>query len=337
MTRRNGGKTRTLTISVLVSNHNYGRYLEAAIASAQSQSLPPHEIIVVDDGSTDDSRALLARFGDGVRVILQEQRGQAGAMDAAVAVSTGDVLCFLDADDVFLPGKLARVAAIFADERVDWLRHRLAMVDESLRPIGPRVPAILRSGRMPAHPGLIAERIVTAATSGIALRRSLAARVFPLAAQSNGGDVFRLKRDADALLLGRIASAGAVGYNLADVLTLYRQHDAQMYTGPGDVTRALERQIEIADAIAAELAASSERRVRPSQSHKHAMILASMAGARWWSAQRAGAWAEGVRAAGASLWNHPLAAGRQLGALTFAFLAPAAWLRRFHRNQGWSA
>ncbi len=323
-------------VSVLVSNHNYGRFLEAGIASVRAQTLPAHEIIVVDDGSADDSRALLAGLGPDVRIILQEQLGQAGAMDTAVAASSGDILCFLDADDLFVPDKLERVARTFEQHPdVEWVRHRLAMVDNDLRALGPVVPAGMRAGRVPAHPGLFAERVVTAATSGIAIRRSLAERVFPLDRTDGNGNVFHLRRDADALLLGRAAAAGAVGYTMPDVLTLYRQHDGQVYTGTRDVRRALERQIEIADAIAAELGVA--RGVGPSQSHKHALILATLDGASRWCARRTRAWVSGTRAVRMSLGDQPRAAARQLAALTFAYVAPTAWLRRFHRNQAWTS
>lgn len=322
-------------ISVLVSNHNYGWFVEEAVASVRAQTLPAHEIIIVDDGSTDDSREFLARLGDDVRVILQEQRGQAGAMDTAVAASTGDVLCFLDADDVFLPEKLARVAAVFRDfGDVEWVRHPQAMTDRRLERLGPVVPAIRRAGRVRPHRGVFAERVITAATSGIAVRRTLAERVFPLSSATNARAVFDLRRDADALLLSRCAAAGATGYTMTEVLSMYRQHEHQMYTGPSDVRTALERQIELADALAAELYAAP---VRPSQSHKHAMILATLDGSSRWSARRARAWLEGALVAGRMLHDRPVIAGRQIGALTLAFLAPNAWLKRFHRSHAWSA
>src|SRR5690606_13182236 len=119
-----------------------------------------------------------------------------------------------------------------------------------------------------------------------------------------------------------------------DVLSMYRQHEHQVYTGPADVRTALERQIELADALATELC---DAPVRPSQSHKHAMILATLDGSPRWSGQRTRAWLQGAPVAGRMLHDRPVVAGRQIGALTLAFLAPNTWLRRFHRSHAWSA
>src|SRR5579864_5011090 len=85
-------------ISVLINNHNYGRYLKAAIDSALDQTYPAVEIVVVDDGSTDNSRELIAAYGGRVIPVLQANGGQGSAFNAGVAASRGDILCFLDAD-----------------------------------------------------------------------------------------------------------------------------------------------------------------------------------------------------------------------------------------------
>src|SRR5690606_10573340 len=66
-------------VSVIVPNYNYARFLGAAIESALAQTYEPIEVIVVDDGSTDDSRHVIAGFGNRVRALFQENRGQAGA------------------------------------------------------------------------------------------------------------------------------------------------------------------------------------------------------------------------------------------------------------------
>jgi glycosyltransferase involved in cell wall biosynthesis len=99
--------------SILINNYNYARFLDEAIGSALGQTYPSKEIIVVDDGSTDNSREIISRYGDRIIPILKENGGQASAFNAGVARCQGDILCFLDSDDFFHPDKLERVAAAF--------------------------------------------------------------------------------------------------------------------------------------------------------------------------------------------------------------------------------
>src|SRR5690242_16227633 len=100
-----------MLVSIIIDNYNYGRYLAAAIDSALSQTHQPLEVIVVDDGSTDDSRAVLDRYAGRVIAITQANAGQASALNAGFARSHGEAVIFLDADDVLLPEQAARVAA----------------------------------------------------------------------------------------------------------------------------------------------------------------------------------------------------------------------------------
>ena len=90
-------------VSIVINNYNYGRFLADAIDSALTQTHPQLEVIVVDDGSTDNSREVIARYGDRIRPILKPNGGQASAMNAGVAASTGDIIFFLDSDDMLLP------------------------------------------------------------------------------------------------------------------------------------------------------------------------------------------------------------------------------------------
>lgn len=94
------------TTSVVIPCHNGGKYLAEAIASARDQSGGPVEIIVVDDGSTDDS-AMIAQGFDGVVLVRQEQQGVASALNHGARVARGELLAFLSADDVWRPEKLA--------------------------------------------------------------------------------------------------------------------------------------------------------------------------------------------------------------------------------------
>ena len=95
-----------MRVSVIIPCHNAEPYLAQTIGSVLEQSRPPDEIIVVDDGSTDGSRAIAASFGDRVRVV-QERNGNAPATrNRGAALATGDALMFLDADDVLGPTAL---------------------------------------------------------------------------------------------------------------------------------------------------------------------------------------------------------------------------------------
>lgn len=103
-------------ISVIIPSFNYGAFIGDAIRSAEQQSRPPDEIIVVDDGSTDDTADVVAGFGDRVKYIKQENSGVCSARNRGVAESRGDLIAFLDADDVWEPTKLEKQAARFYED-----------------------------------------------------------------------------------------------------------------------------------------------------------------------------------------------------------------------------
>src|SRR4051812_36649538 len=101
--------------AVVITNHDYGRYLGAAIDSALGQTGCAVEVVVVDDGSTDGSSALLERYERAtstararLRVVRQAHRGQGAAINAGFAIVTAPVVLFLDADDVLHPDAAAR-------------------------------------------------------------------------------------------------------------------------------------------------------------------------------------------------------------------------------------
>lgn len=96
---------RSPSVSVVIPCYNQGRFLGEAIESALKQSLGPPEVVVVDDGSSDDSPLVAGRYA-GVKLIRQENRGLAAARNAGIGASGGDYLVFLDADDRLLPGAL---------------------------------------------------------------------------------------------------------------------------------------------------------------------------------------------------------------------------------------
>jgi glycosyltransferase involved in cell wall biosynthesis len=106
---------KTKPISVILPAHNRAWSLRAAIESVLEQDYPAFELIVVDDGSTDETPELLAEFGHRLRGVRQPHRGVSAARNRGIREARGALVAFLDSDDRWLPGKLAAQAAFFAD------------------------------------------------------------------------------------------------------------------------------------------------------------------------------------------------------------------------------
>src|SRR6476661_6221086 len=99
-------------VSVVITTYNYERFIAAAIESVLGQTVRPDEIVVVDDGSTDGTAAVVARYAaQGVRYIRQANAGAGAARNRGIRETRGDLLAFLDADDRWRPDKLARQLA----------------------------------------------------------------------------------------------------------------------------------------------------------------------------------------------------------------------------------
>lgn len=113
------------TVSVIIPAYRAEATIERALRSVYAQSTPPDEIIVVDDGSPDDTAALVEREFPSVRVLRQANAGPAPARNAGAAAASGEWLAFLDADDTWLPGKLERQLRMAADERLAVIATRI--------------------------------------------------------------------------------------------------------------------------------------------------------------------------------------------------------------------
>jgi len=111
-----------MRVSIIIRNYNYEAYIGDAVDSALAQTHPDIEVIVVDDGSTDGSRRILQSYGDRIRLILQENGGEGAAANAGFAAASGEMVIFLDSDDVLMPDCVARAAAAMTQgvTRVHW-------------------------------------------------------------------------------------------------------------------------------------------------------------------------------------------------------------------------
>ncbi len=216
-------------VSVVIDNYNYGRFLREALDSILRQN-GGAEIIVSDDGSTDESRDILKEYAKkGVKAVLQERQGQATAFNNGLAAATGDIVCLLDSDDVFLPGKLEAVRKAFEDPKVACVQHFLHDTDAALKPL-PR--------RFPAWPDrytvedLTAGRVEFTATSGVAFRREVLKKLLPI--PKNLFYYLDHFLTAQALFHGEIA-------NIPEVYGLHRQHGDNWCAGGLENPAKIER------------------------------------------------------------------------------------------------
>jgi glycosyltransferase involved in cell wall biosynthesis len=128
-------------ISVIIDNYNYESFLSEAIESALAQTYPNTEVIVVDDGSTDNSRQIITKYDDQIIAVLKDNGGQASAFNAGFLRSRGDIVVFLDADDMLLPDTAKRIAETFqCHPHIARIQYRLAVIDGAGAPTGAVVP-----------------------------------------------------------------------------------------------------------------------------------------------------------------------------------------------------
>src|SRR4051794_25098084 len=124
----------TRPASVIVNNYDYGRFVAGAIESALAQTHGATEVVVVDDGSTDDSREVIAGYADAVVPVLKENGGQASAFNAGFERSRGDTIVFLDADDRLAPTAVERAVAELDDPQLAKVHWPLRVIDADGRP-----------------------------------------------------------------------------------------------------------------------------------------------------------------------------------------------------------
>lgn len=219
-------------VSVVVPVYEGERFLEEALRSVVDQDPAPAEVIVIDDGSTDRSGDIARSFGDPVRVIRQENAGPAAARNRGIAATTGDLVSFLDADDLWPVGSLAR--------RLEVLRaHPDACGVMGRSEIFVRVRR--EDGAHDAQP--FGDPTYGAFLSAMLLRRD--------ALLATGGFREELRFAEDFDLLTKLREQGELVV-IDDVTHRYRRHDTNMTTtaDPADMTvaevlkRSLDRRRE---------------------------------------------------------------------------------------------
>lgn len=228
----------TPLVSVLLPNYNYARYLPESIGSVLAQTYSNWELIVCDDGSKDNSCEVVEGFAardQRIRLVRKVNGGQASALNAAYAVSRGDVLCILDADDAFYPQKLEGVVRQFREcHDAGLLVHAMTLV-EGDGAVLHRIPIL---GAF--EEGWIAERVLHRGgrwrympSSGLAFRRELAEIGFPIPPE-------RFVEGAEGFLFTLFPLFTKTTY-LAEELSIYRIHGNNMGGRVGVDARAARK------------------------------------------------------------------------------------------------
>jgi glycosyltransferase involved in cell wall biosynthesis len=211
------------SVDVVIPTRNRARFIRHCLDSVRAQTLQPDGVIVVDDGSTDDTAAVLAEYArawPALRVVRTPPRGVSAARNSALALSTAQLIALIDDDDVWDPDKLARQVELFNPDR-----PRLALVHCGLRQIDPQgepikhAPVVLPSKRGDVFKDML-ERFYGIAPSTIVARRDVILSV--------GGFDEGLVQGEDRDLCMKIARLAEIDY-VPDALIGLRIHGGGAY------------------------------------------------------------------------------------------------------------
>ena len=218
----------TPLVSVLINNYNYARFLPDALDSVLKQQYESFEVVVCDDGSTDDSCDIVkdyVRRDPRVRLVRKANGGQGSAFNAGFAACSGVILCFLDADDTFAEGKIERVVESLRGS-TGLAIHQMMVVDGEGQELQ-RIPTFTHF-----ESGWIAERVVRRGgrwrwmpTSAVALRREVMEHVWPVPEEA-------FRRDADMFIL-ELAPLLTPVTGIEHILGYYRLHGSNSYSQRG--------------------------------------------------------------------------------------------------------
>lgn len=229
-------------VSVTIPTFNCARFLVRAISTALSQTYTDYEIIVVDDGSTDGTRDVVAQFGDRVQYLYQPNGGLSSARNLALSRASGEFIAYLDADDMWYPHKLERqVAFLDAHKECGLVHSDVTIISDTDDVICYRANQETLREVPEGYCTLDLLRRCHIQVPTVLERRNCIERV--------GNFDERLKTAQDYLHWIRIATEGwAIGY-IAEPLAMYRRTASSLSSSP---RRVLEDFVIIFEALAAE-------------------------------------------------------------------------------------
>lgn len=218
-------------VSVIIGNYNYGYFLAEAIDSVLNQTYRHFELIVIDDGSTDNSRDVIKSYGDRIIPIFQSNQGQGEAFNRGITQAKGEIICFLDADDYYHPDKLSKIVNGFRNHP-QWVQisHGRLAVDRNGTTIG--------SGSKTHNQGDVSPlllkwgRYAMGITSALAYRRQVLEEVLPIPTARNEA--------ADTYLTAVVPFYGEVGC-IDEPLMFYRIHGNNLQARTANIKYLLKQ------------------------------------------------------------------------------------------------
>ena len=218
-----------LSVSVIIPTYNYGRFIGEAVESVLAQTYPISEIIVVDDGSTDDTETVVRKFGEKVRYIKQANGGVCSARNNGISNSKGDMIAFLDADDTWLPEKVEKQIAKFVEDAELGLVH--CGMREFENATGETIAMHLEGSEgWVADEHLLFEKAVINGSGSVIL-------VSRKAIEEVGGFDTRLKNGEDWEFCLRVAMKHKVGF-VPEALVNYRNHGVNAHLNIREMERS---------------------------------------------------------------------------------------------------
>jgi glycosyltransferase involved in cell wall biosynthesis len=218
-----------MLLSIVIVNYNYDKYIRQAIESALAQSYTEIEIIVVDDGSTDKSRDIIASFGSRIRPVLQPNGGVTSACNTGWRHARGEALLFLDSDDVILPEMAAKVMAVLKTTDAAKVQYSLYAVDGKLNRTGILFPTYGLSSQNIRRDIAQWGYYLTPPQSGNVFRREFLDKILP--APEDGPYVLPM----DGYTTGLAGMDGRI-VTVDEPLGLYRIHGTNMSEGGQEKT-----------------------------------------------------------------------------------------------------
>ena len=215
-------------VTILINNYNYGRFLCDAIDSALNQTYSNTEVIVVDDGSTDGSREVIASYDGRIVPILKDNGGQASAFNAGFAASHGQWVFLLDSDDIFLSDKTERILDLAEQSpQAGLIAHNLEYCDACGVRIDFLPPTILERKLVDDRELSLCGRLTAClpATSGLCFRRGILTEILPMPEE--------IRVSADNYLK-TVALSFTRALQTPARLAKQRIHGENLYTGTGD-------------------------------------------------------------------------------------------------------